>query len=106
MLPAVGAGDDIAGATTSDDVDQAKPAPDLLTVAMEQHGLDPARTVVVGDTVWDVEAAQRAGVPCIAVTAGGISEQELRAAGAVEVYAGPAALCESFDASALSRLAG
>ena len=77
MLPAIGAGDAVTGATTSADVDQGKPEPDLLTTAMRDHGLDPQRTVVVGDTVWDVEAAQRAGLPCIGLTCGGISAQEL-----------------------------
>ena len=65
MVPAIGARDAVTGAITSADVDQGKPEPDLLTTAMRDHGLDPQRTVVVGDTVWDVEAAQRAGLPGI-----------------------------------------
>ncbi len=97
MVPALGGDGAITGATTSDDVEAAKPAPDLLTTAMEQHGLDPARTVVVGDTVWDVQAAARAGLPCVALTCGGISEAELRDAGAVAVHADPAALLEHLD---------
>lgn len=105
MVPAIGAGDSLAGSTTSSDVDAGKPAPDLLGAAMEQHGLDPARTVLVGDTVWDVQAAARAGIRCVAVTSGGISEAELRDAGAVEVYAGPADLLERLDDSVLARVA-
>jgi HAD superfamily hydrolase (TIGR01509 family) len=103
MLPAIGAGDSIAGAITSGDVEDSKPAPDLLSVALEEYGLDPTATVVVGDTVWDVEAAQRAGLPCICLTSGGISEDELRAAGAVEVYADPAGLSKRYDVSLLAR---
>lgn len=104
MKPAIGAEDSIGGATTSSDVDRAKPAPDLLSVAMEQHGLSRERTVVIGDTVWDVESAGKAGLPCIAFTCGGISEAELLEAGAVEVYADPSDLLEHLDASLLGRL--
>lgn len=105
MLPAIGVGDDVlAGATTSSDVDEGKPAPDLLTGALEQHRLDPDRSVVVGDTVWDVKAAQKAGLPCIALTCGGISAAELREAGAAEVYDDPADLLARFDDSLLGRI--
>ena len=106
MLPATGAEGSFAGSTTSSEVEGGKPAPDLLTTAVEEHHLDPSRTVVVGDTVWDVKAAQRAGLPCLAVTSGGISEAELRDAGATEVYADPADLLDRFDSSLLGRLAG
>lgn len=106
MVPAIGAGESLTGATTSSDVEEGKPSPDLLSTAVEQHRLDPARTAVVGDTVWDVQAARRAGLPCLAVTSGGISEAELRDAGAAAVYAGPGDLLESFDDSLLARLAG
>lgn len=105
MLPAIGAGDDFAGTTTSSDVGEGKPAPDLLTTAMEEHRLDPARTVAVGDTVWDVKAAKKAGIACIAVLSGGISEAELREAGADEVYDDPADLLEHLGESLLGRLA-
>ena len=105
MLPAIGAGDAVTGATTSADVDEGKPAPDLLGTAIEAHGLDARRTVVVGDTVWDVEAAQRAGLPCIALTCGGISAQELRDAGAAAVYDDPADLLEHLDDSPVGRVA-
>ena len=97
MVPALGGEEAIAGATTSEGVDASKPAPDLLSVAMEEHHLDPARTVVVGDTVWDVQAAARAGLPCVALTCGGIAEAELLDAGAVAVHADPAALLEHLD---------
>ena len=51
MVPAIGAGDVLRGAITSGDVQASKPEPDLLTKAIEEHRLDPARTAVVGDTV-------------------------------------------------------
>lgn len=104
MMPAIGAGDSFAGATTSSDVDQGKPAPDLLSVAVEQHRLDAGRSVVIGDTVWDVESARKAGLRCIGVRSGGISDAELREAGADEVYADPADVLDHFDDSLLGRL--
>lgn len=106
MQPAIGAEDAVAGATTSEDVDAGKPEPDLLTTAIRDHGLDPTATVVVGDTVWDVEAAVKAGLPCIGLTCGGISAAELTDAGAAAVYADPAALLDAFDDSPLGRITG
>jgi phosphoglycolate phosphatase-like HAD superfamily hydrolase len=105
MLPAIGIGEGVlAGATTSGDVEQAKPAPDLMTTAMQQHDLDPARTVAIGDTVWDVQAAHDAGVRIVAFTCGGIPRCELAGAGADEVFGGPADLVDRWDDSLLSRL--
>jgi HAD superfamily hydrolase (TIGR01509 family) len=105
MLPAIGVADDlIDGATTSGDVEQAKPHPDLLTTAMEQHGLDPERTLALGDTVWDVQAAHAAGVRIVAFTTGGLPECELQGAGADEVWSGPADLLDHWDDSLLAAL--
>ncbi|MFN8204516.1 MAG: HAD family hydrolase [Solirubrobacteraceae bacterium] len=70
--------------TTSADVEQTKPQPDLVLAAL--HKLDAGDAIMVGDTPWDVEAARRAGVDTIAVRTGGFSEQELRDAGAVAVF--------------------
>jgi HAD superfamily hydrolase (TIGR01509 family) len=105
MEPAIGAGDAVAGVTTSADVEKGKPAPDLLETAMRDHRLDPLRTVVVGDAVWDVEAACKANLPCIALTCGGISAGELAEAGADAVYADPGALLVGFGDSPLGRVA-
>ena len=106
MVPAIGVDDDvIAGATTSGDVEAAKPRPDLLQVALREHDLDPERTVVVGDTVWDVEAAHRAGLPCIALLCGGIGRGELEEAGADAVYDDPAALLDALDDSPIGKIA-
>ena len=70
--------------TTSADVEQTKPEPDLVRAAIEKAGGGPA--VMLGDSTWDCEAAQRAGVPTIGVLTGGFSEQELRSAGAACVF--------------------
>ncbi|ANZ39349.1 HAD family hydrolase [Lentzea guizhouensis] len=70
--------------TTSDDVDDSKPAPDLIQVALRKVKGD--RAVVVGDSVWDCEAARRAGLPSIGLLTGGVSEDELFDRGASSVY--------------------
>ncbi len=74
----------VTGWTTSADVERTKPHPDLVAAALERIDADEA--VLVGDTPWDVEAAQRVGVPTIAVLTGGFAEAELREAGAVAVF--------------------
>jgi HAD superfamily hydrolase (TIGR01509 family) len=72
------------GWTTAGDVAATKPEPDLVLAAMEKAGSDQA--VLIGDSTWDCEAAERAGLPTIAILTGGFSEQELRDAGAVVVF--------------------
>ena len=74
---------DFAAVTTSDDADSSKPAPDILSVALDEAG--GGRAVVVGDTVWDVASAHRLPAECVAVRSGGFSEGELRDSGAVLV---------------------
>jgi HAD superfamily hydrolase (TIGR01509 family) len=74
----------IDGWTTSADVEQTKPAPDLVQAALEKAA-DGDPSVMVGDSVWDVKAAKAAGLPTMAVLTGGFSEAELREAGASQV---------------------
>jgi phosphoglycolate phosphatase-like HAD superfamily hydrolase len=76
-------------------VDSTKPEPDLVHVAMEKVGADSG--VMIGDTRWDCEAAARAGIPAVAVLTGGFGEDELRAAGAVDVFNDAAELRDSLD---------
>jgi HAD superfamily hydrolase (TIGR01549 family) len=72
--------------TTSGDVEQTKPEPDLVEAALKKAGAESgAGAVMLGDSVWDIAAAQRAGVPTVAVLTGGYSAAELKEAGAVEV---------------------
>ncbi|HEY3905995.1 MAG TPA: HAD family hydrolase [Streptosporangiaceae bacterium] len=73
----------------------SKPAPDLVQLALDRIGAGPGEAVFVGDTVWDVQACQRAGVRCIAVRCGGVCSNDLLDAGAVAVYADPSDLLES-----------
>jgi HAD superfamily hydrolase (TIGR01509 family) len=70
--------------TTSADVERTKPHPDLVQAAMDKVGGGAA--VMVGDSIWDCEAAKRAGIETIAVLTGGFSRDELEAAGAAFVF--------------------
>jgi len=80
----IDAGDLPAVWVSSGDVEQTKPAPDLMAVAMERVGA--AAAVAVGDSIWDCRAAARLGIPSVAVRTGGFSNEELREAGATAVY--------------------
>ena len=70
--------------TTSADVEETKPQPDLVNAALEKLGTREA--VMVGDTPWDIKAAKAAGVETIAVLTGGFSAAELEEAGAAVVF--------------------
>lgn len=89
--------------TSSADVGTSKPAPDLLQVALKKVGAPPdAPSVVVGDSVWDVEAAKRAGMPAIVVRSGGFGDDELRKAGAIAIYDTPGDLARALDDTPLA----
>jgi HAD superfamily hydrolase (TIGR01549 family) len=91
----------VVGWTTAADV-KTKPEPDLVQLALEMADTaGPA--VMVGDSTWDVKAAEAAGVPTLAVLTGGFSESELRTAGAAEVVESIGALRD--DRGALRDLA-
>jgi HAD superfamily hydrolase (TIGR01509 family) len=91
---------DLADAwTTKDDVEQTKPAPDLVLAALEKAGTESA--VMVGDTPWDVEAAKKAGVETVCVITGGWSKHELREAGAIAVFESAVELRERLDETPL-----
>ena len=87
--------------TTSADVAQTKPAPDLVHAALDKADARPESAVMVGDTPWDVRSAGEAGVETLAVITGGFSEQELRDAGAADVFESVAELCRRLDDSRL-----
>jgi HAD superfamily hydrolase (TIGR01509 family) len=86
----------ISGVVNSSAVENPKPAPDIFELALQRAGASPDETVAVGDAVWDVEAADAAGIRTVAVLTGGaFSRQELEAAGAVAVFEDCAALLDS-----------
>lgn len=102
LLTVLDLDDVLTGVTSDKDVASAKPEPDLVHAALDLAGVPPERAVLVGDTGWDVEAAARAGVPCVTVLTGGVSEAELRGAGAAAVYRDVAALLADLDQSPLA----
>jgi HAD superfamily hydrolase (TIGR01509 family) len=95
---------DIADAITSaEDAEATKPAPDLLQVALKKLGAGPDdSSVMIGDSVWDVEAAKNAGMPAIAVRSGGFGDDELRDAGAIGIYDTPGDLAAALDETPLA----
>ena len=84
----VGIGGHIELLTTSEDAEESKPEPDLIGVTLDRLG-DVDRAVLVGDSPYDVQAAARAGLPCIGLRSGGYSDAELTDAGAVLVVDSP-----------------
>jgi HAD superfamily hydrolase (TIGR01549 family) len=88
--------------TSSDDADRSKPHPDIFEAAMTRLGNPPAGHVLaVGDTPYDAQATAAISVACIGVLSGGWSREELRQAGCVAVYCGPADLLARFEESPL-----
>src|SRR5688500_14174227 len=79
------------------DVLRAKPEPDLFLACQERLGVAIADCYVVGDAVWDLLAARRAGMLSVGLLTGGYGEDELRAAGAFRVYRDAAELHDSLD---------
>jgi HAD superfamily hydrolase (TIGR01509 family) len=89
--------------TSSADAEETKPAPDLLQVALKKLGAaEDASSVMIGDSVWDVEAAKNAGMPAIAVRSGGFGDDELRGAGAVGIFDTPGDLAAALGDTALA----
>ena len=105
LRAAIDADDAVDVVTTKDDVDASKPDPDIVKTALDKAGLAAGDALLVGDTVWDVEAAERAGVSCVCVLSGGVSEGELRRAGAIAVFRDVRHLLDEFDTSPLGELA-
>ena len=71
LLQQAGVADLIPKRTSSDDADRSKPDPDIVIAALHRTGAAPDRTVMIGDTPYDVEAARRAGIRAVALRCGG-----------------------------------
>jgi HAD superfamily hydrolase (TIGR01549 family) len=82
---------------TRDQVKYAKPDPDLFVAAAERLGVEVETATVVGDSVWDMLAAQRARALGIGLLSGGYGEEELDRAGAYRVFADPAEMLRHLD---------
>jgi len=82
---------------TRDTVRHAKPDPDLFLAAADQVGVEIRTAIVVGDSVWDLLAARRAGALGVGLLSGGYAREDLERAGAYRVYADPADLLQHLD---------
>jgi HAD superfamily hydrolase (TIGR01509 family) len=84
-LEALGVGSDVI-VVERGDVRRAKPEPDLFLTCAERLGIAPGLCYVVGDAIWDLLAARRAGMFSVGLLSGGYGEDELERAGAYRVY--------------------
>jgi len=90
----------IRNRTTSDDAEDSKPDPDIVHAALVRGKLDAGEAIMLGDTPYDIEAADRAGVPTIALRCGGWWADDALA-GAVAIYDDPAHLVREYSGSPL-----
>jgi len=95
-LDALGIGEDVV-VIERGIVQRAKPAPDLFLACQERLGVSPLDCYVVGDAVWDILAARRAGMLSVGLLSGGYGEAELTSAGAYRVYRDAAELLIALD---------
>jgi len=90
--------------TSADDVEHSKPAPDIFAHALKKVApLGPDEVLVVGDTPYDVTAAQGCGIAAIGLRSGQFPDEALRDAGAIALYDDAAALLTGYDGSPLGR---
>lgn len=100
-LDLIGLREIVDGWTTGSDVEETKPAPDLVEAALAQAS-DGTGAVLVGDSVWDCAAAARAGIESIGVLTGGYATEQLREAGAACVFATLADLTAQLEQTPLA----
>jgi phosphoglycolate phosphatase-like HAD superfamily hydrolase len=89
-------------ASTKDDADRSKPDPDIIEAALARGECDPIDAIMIGDTPYDLEAAQRAGVGMVALRCGGWWDDRAFG-GALAIYDDPEDLLQEFDLSPFKR---
>lgn len=87
--------------TTSDDVDTSKPEPDIVAAAMAK--VDGASAIMVGDSIYDAQAAAKLNIPTLGVRTGGFSVGELHEAGVLQVFDSLVAFRYALDGTPLAR---
>ncbi|QIR40263.1 HAD family hydrolase [Tolypothrix sp. PCC 7910] len=87
-------------ATTSNDAEASKPAPDIVEAALSKLKIPPSQVVMLGDTPYDIESANKAGIDVIALRCGGFSDVQLE--NAIAIYNDPSDLLTHFDSSPLA----
>lgn len=101
LLKLTGASDLIDVIATTEDAEHSKPAPDILQAALKKSGLSAEEVVMLGDTPYDVQSAQKAGIASLGVRCGGWAAPDLQ--GALAVYNDPADLLAQYNKSVLRR---
>lgn len=101
LLAVVGVENLLEGTTSSSEVENSKPDPDIVQAALDKIGCTAAQVVMLGDTPYDVEAAAKAGVRTIALRCGGWNDQKLK--GAAAIYNDPADLLSQYESSLLMQ---
>ncbi|WP_426232212.1 HAD family hydrolase [Pararhizobium sp. DWP3-4] len=103
-LDLLGVRDLIAATTSSRDVKNTKPAPDIFSTALSKvKGISASEAIVVGDTPYDIEAARKCGIATVAVRSGRFTDEVLVEAGAVAIYDDVAALLGDYERSPLGE---
>jgi HAD superfamily hydrolase (TIGR01549 family) len=87
--------------TTSDDVAKSKPEPDIVSAALAK--VQGASGIMVGDSVYDAQAAAKINIPTLAVRTGGFSVGELQEAGVLQVFDSLVAFRSALDGTPLAR---
>lgn len=101
LLRAAGVADLIDIVISADDADRSKPDPDLVEIALDRTGVTAAEALLIGDTPYDIEAGERAGVSVVAFRCGGgWTDKDL--ASAIAIYNDPADLSTQLDRSPLA----
>jgi HAD superfamily hydrolase (TIGR01509 family) len=104
LIDLLGVRDVLDAVTSADDVENSKPDPEVFLKAISSAGVDASRALAVGDSVWDVEAAAAARIPCLGIESGGFSRHELSEAGAMSVFRDVAQLLSQIEMSAIAQL--
>jgi len=102
LLERAGVNDLIPHRTSSDDADNSKPDPDIVVAAVKRAGAGPGRSIMLGDTPYDVAAARRAGVEIVGLECGGWTREAL--AGSLAVYRDPGDLLAGYEQSPFAAL--
>lgn len=97
VLEQAGLDDLLKKKTNADDAERSKPSPDIITAALKKIKFSKEEVLMVGDTPYDVEAADKAGVRAVAFTCGGWSKEDL--APAIAIFKGPQDLLDHFHLS-------
>ncbi|HMI86862.1 MAG TPA: HAD family hydrolase [Polyangiaceae bacterium] len=101
LLEKTGAADLFYRATSSDEADRSKPDPDIIHAALHKARCRAAAAIMLGDTPYDIDAANGASVRAVALRAGGWPDEKLR--GAIAIYDNPESLLAQYDSSPFAR---